>query len=543
MTTLAPNAGPVRPSTRPTRIAVLQVEDSAADAELIVRALIRAGFDVDATRVETAAAMREALDGGRFDIVISDYVLPQFDAPAALRVLQEHGADIPFIVVSGTIGEDVAVMMMRAGAHDYLLKDNLTRLQPAVAREIADAQTRRARRTAESALRESEERLALAIDATQLGIFDYDPRTSALIWSQCGKRHFGLNPAAMVSIEQLWLAIHEEDRAAVRAILDGAFQAGHDGYHHLDFRVIGVEDGIERWLSTRGRVLCDANGTPVRFVGVSIDITDRVRMETALRESVEREAQANRLKDQFLANLSHELRTPLNVILGYSRTLAARAYEATPDDVDRVRRTARVIERNAMAQLRIVEDLLDVQRIVAGRLATDYSTCDLRHVAQGVIDSLLPAAVAKRLRIHTELEPVELTCDSARIQQVLWNLLGNAVKFTPEGGGIRFAITREDRQAVIRIRDSGEGIPPEFLPHVFERFRQLDMTSTRRHDGMGLGLAIVKHVVELHGGEVRAESEGPGRGATFTVRLPLSPPASSLPAGDSDTEGRSPHYS
>ena len=503
-------------------LAILQVEGSPADAELVVNVLAGAGYDVRAERVESAGAMRAALSSQSFDLVISDYLLPNFDATMALTVLQETGADIPFIVVSGTPGEDAAVTMMRAGAHDYLLKHDLTRLHRAVSREIAEAQTGRARRRADWALRESEERLALAIDATQLGIFDFHPSTGVLSWSQSGKRHFGLAPDSVVSIEQLWQAIHPDDRSRIRTVLDSAFQAGHDGYHAAEYRTRGIEDGIERWLSARGRILCDAAGQPHRFVGVTIEITDRIRMETALRDSAEREAQANRLKDQFLANLSHELRTPLNVILGYSRSLATRTHESTPEGIERVRRTARVIERNAAAQLRIVEDLLDVQRIVAGRLATEYTTCDLRQLAQGVVDSLMPAALAKRLRVQSQLEPVELSCDPARIQQVLWNVLGNAVKFTPPDGTIDFTITRRDNHVVIQVCDSGEGIPPQFLPHVFERFRQRDMTSTRRHDGMGLGLAIVKHVVDLHHGTITAESAGEGQGAVFTVSLPLA---------------------
>ncbi len=503
------------------RLRVLQVEDSPTDAVLIVRALERAGFDVVADRAENAAQMRAALASTPFDVIISDYLLPQFDAPGALRVLHDSGADIPFIVVSGTIGEDVAVLMMRAGAHDYILKDNLTRLQPAISREIAEAQTRRARQAAESALRESEERLALAIDATQLGTFDFNPQTGQLIWSQYGKRHFGLSPEATVSGDQLWSAIHPEDRQRVQTFIDAAFRSGHDGYYATEYRAVGIEDGIERWLTTRGRILCDPDGRPKRFIGVTIDITERTRMEAALRESAEREAQANRLKDQFLANLSHELRTPLNVILGYSRTLTTRPFQPTPHEVDRINRTIRVIERNAMTQLRIVEDLLDVQRIVAGRLRPDYALCDLKQVAQGVVDSLSPSATAKRIQLQTRLDQVEISCDGARIQQVMWNLLGNAVKFTPHDGRITFEVARRGDSAVIRVQDSGEGIPSHFLPYVFERFRQLDMTSTRRHDGLGLGLSIVKHVVELHGGDIVAESGGPGQGATFTVTLPI----------------------
>jgi PAS domain S-box-containing protein len=506
-------------------LSVLQVEDSEVDAELIVRTLERSGFHVQAVRVQNASAMREALAAQPFDVVLSDYRLPQFDAPDALHVLQESGIDVPFIVVSGTIGEDVAVLMMRAGAHDYILKDNLTRLYPAVAREIADAQTRRARHAAETALRESEERLALAIEATQLGTFDFNPRTGSLVWSQYGKRHFGLSPDATASMDQLWDAIHPDDRPRIHDALQTAFHAGHDGYHSAEYRAIGIEDGIERWLSTRGRIICDSVGRPIRFVGVSIEISERIRMEGALRESMERETQANRLKDQFIADLSHELRTPLNVILGYSRGLVTRPLETTPKDIERVRHTAMLIERNAAAQLRIVEDLLDVQRIVAGRLAVERAPCDLQQLAQGVVDSLMPGAISKQVQVQTDFRPVGLSCDAARIQQVMWNLLGNAVKFTPSGGRIEFLVASEFDCAVIQVRDTGRGIPSHFLPYVFDRFRQLETTSTRRHEGMGLGLSIVKHVVDLHGGGVIAESEGEGRGACFTVTLPITAPA------------------
>ena len=513
----------------PAKLRVLQVEDSSSDAALIVRVLARSGFDVHAVRVDNAAGMRAALASEMFDVVISDYLLPQFDAPAALNLLKETGADIPFIVVSGTIGEDVAVMMMRAGAHDYILKDNLARLQPAISRETAEARMRRARKDAEAALRESEERLALAIEATGLGTFDYHPRTGQLIWSTFARRHFGLSPEAEAGTAQLVSAIHPDDRARVVQVFEDALRATYDEDYAIEYRTLGIEDRLERWVSTRGRVLCDREGRPTRLIGVCIDITDRKRMETALRDSVEREAQANRLKDQFLASLSHELRTPLNVILGYSRILSSHTF--TPHDATVMDRMIRVIERNATTQMRIVEDLLDVQRIVAGRLQAEFGMCDLRQLAQGVVDSLMPTAAAKRLRMHVTLAPVEGTCDAARIQQVIWNLLGNAIKFTPEEGRIDFDLTRQDDAALIRVRDTGEGIPAHFLPHVFERFRQLDMTSTRRHDGMGLGLAIVKHVVDLHGGTITAESAGEGQGATFTLRLPLHVPADRTAAG------------
>jgi signal transduction histidine kinase len=288
----------------------------------------------------------------------------------------------------------------------------------------------------------------------------------------------------------------------------------------------------EEWMlvTADGRripILCtaapirDANGRLQGGVSGWQDISERKRMETALQESAKREAEANRVKDEVLANLSHELRTPLNVILGRSRMMLGGRAAPTHTELQRINDTIRIIERNATAQLRIVEDLLDVQRIVAGKFRTDLAPCDLKQMAQTVIDSLLPSAKAKRLHLRATMEPVILMCDGPRIQQVMWNLLSNAIKFTSERGRLGFRLARHGDEVVIRISDTGEGMPAEFLPHVFERFRQLDMTTTRRHNGLGLGLHISKHVVELHGGVIQAESAGPGFGSTFTVKLPV----------------------
>ena len=238
------------------------------------------------------------------------------------------------------------------------------------------------------------------------------------------------------------------------------------------------------------------------IVSSLIDISDRKRVEAALRESDE-------LKNQFLATLSHELRTPLNVILGHSRMM--RGFLSDPQ---RLVRVIGVIERNAVTQLRIVEDLLDVQRILRGGLQVERAAFDLGALGQAVIESLQPFAARKNLHWVATFEPITIDADRARVQQVLWNLLSNAIKFTPPNGCIGITGEREHAHAVIRVTDSGEGIPPSFLPHVFEPFRQFDMSTTRRHGGMGLGLAIVKHIVEAHGG-------------TIDVRVPSAPAPSS----------------
>ena len=255
--------------------------------------------------------------------------------------------------------------------------------------------------------------------------------------------------------------------------------------------------------------------------------------EVSLRETLEREQDAravadaaNRAKDEFLATLSHELRSPLGTILTWATLLKSSDLPAP-----KRKRALEAIERNARIQLKLIEDLLDVSRIVSGKMRLDLSMVEPEAVLEAALDSVRHAAQAKSITIERTLETnvAPLMGDATRLQQVLWNLLSNAVKFTPRGGRIEIAIANSSSQAEIRVTDSGRGIAPEYLPHVFERFHQVDASTTRSAGGLGLGLAIVRHLVELHGGTVEAESEGLDRGSTFRVRLPL-PPATPQPA-------------
>ena len=234
-----------------------------------------------------------------------------------------------------------------------------------------------------------------------------------------------------------------------------------------------------------------------------------------LREARAHAEAANRLKDEFLATLSHELRTPLNAILGWTSMLTRGQIE--PDHMPRV---VAALDRNAQAQAQLIADVLDVSRIVTGKLQLQLGTVDVSDLVAQAMDSLRAAATAKDIRLVIE---DEVQCvvrgDAGRLQQVVWNLLSNAIKFTPDGGTIRTTVSRDGGYVSISVHDSGVGIPPEFLPHVFDRFRQADQTTTRVHGGLGLGLSIVKHLVELHGGTVTASSAGPGQGACFRVRL------------------------
>lgn len=232
-----------------------------------------------------------------------------------------------------------------------------------------------------------------------------------------------------------------------------------------------------------------------------------------------REAQeANRIKDEFLATLSHELRTPLNAMLGWAQLLKSRKL-----DPEKTIKAVEVIERNARSQTQMIEDLLDVSRIITGKLRLNFRNCNLSAVVEAALDTVRPAATAKGIELISYFDPEigEVKGDSDRLQQVVWNLLSNAVKFTPSGGRVECSLTQSQTRAVIQVKDSGIGIKSEFLPYVFERFRQADSTTSRAYNGLGLGLAIVRHLVELHGGSVAADSGGDSTGATFTVSIPL----------------------
>jgi signal transduction histidine kinase/ActR/RegA family two-component response regulator len=251
------------------------------------------------------------------------------------------------------------------------------------------------------------------------------------------------------------------------------------------------------------------------FSSMSRSIGELVQREHAARLDAEA---ASRAKDEFLATLSHELRTPLNAILGWASILTR-----APGDEARTAQAMQAIERSARTQSHLVDELLDVSRLVSGQMRLTLSTVSLNAVVDDALESVRPAAEARKLELVKRADgPMRtLRVDARRLQQVIWNLLSNAVRFTPPGGRIEISLREVDDQAEIRVTDTGIGIHPDFLPHVFERFRQADSSITRAHGGLGLGLAIVRHLVELHGGTVDAESEGEGRGAVFTVRLPI----------------------
>lgn len=378
------------------------------------------------------------------------------------------------------------------------------------------------RKATEAALAEMQERYRLMVEsAKDFAIVSLDAAGRVTSWNPGAKNIFGYEEAEILGQEAAALFTEEERAAGAPGDeLSRAIAAGHAN----DDRWLLRKDGTRLFAS--GVITpMRARGQLIGFTKVCRDITDRKRLEKEREDllNAERTARAeaeraSRMKDEFLATLSHELRTPLNAILGWAGIL--RSPRCMPEDL-----TAglEVIERNTRVQAQLIEDLLDMSRIISGKIRLDVQRVSLPEVLDAAIEAVKPAANAKSIRIEKVLDPFAgpVSGDPARLQQVFWNLLSNAVKFTPKGGKVQVLLERVNSHLEVTVSDNGEGMTAEFLPHVFERFRQADASTTRRHGGLGLGLSIVKQLVELHGGSVRAKSGGVGKGSAFMVDLPL----------------------
>jgi PAS domain S-box-containing protein len=379
-------------------------------------------------------------------------------------------------------------------------------------------------------------RLAAIVESSDDAIIGKDLNGIITSWNQGAERIFGYSAEEMIGTSIMRL-IPPERQGEEEEILS-CLKRGERFEHFETVRI--AKEGRQLHVSLSISPIKDANGRVVGVSKIARDITDRKLSEEALREAQkvakaanadrkrllesERAARseaerANHIKDEFLATLSHELRTPLNAMLGWAAAL--RAGHSSTEELEQGLET---IERNARVQGQIIEDLLDMSRIISGKLRLDVQRLDLPAVLAEAIDTVRASASAKGVRLQAIVDPLNapVTGDPNRLQQVFWNLLSNAIKFTPKGGRVQVLLERADSHVEVSIIDTGEGISPEFLPYIFNRFQQADASTTRRYGGLGLGLAIVKQLVELHGGSVRVKSSGIGKGATFIVSLPVT---------------------
>jgi PAS domain S-box-containing protein len=366
-------------------------------------------------------------------------------------------------------------------------------------------------------------RLAAIVDSSDDAIVSKTLDGMITSWNRGAERIFGWTAAEAVGRHITMIIPHE--RTAEEADVLARIRRGERVDHYETVRV--TRDGRLLDISLTVSPLRDATGRIVGASKIARDVTERRRLEAerdrllAISQEARETAEAsNRMKDQFLAIVSHELRTPLNSILGWARLLQTGGLGEAARQ-----RALDVIIRNTATQTQLVEDLLDLSRVVTGRMRLSFEPCELTALVAEAVDAVRPAADAKGIALVTVPEVDgggAILCAPDRLRQVVWNLAMNAIKFTPTGGRVEVAVARTERTADIVVADNGVGISPEVLPHVFEQFRQEDSSSTRAHGGLGLGLALVKHLVELHGGQVRAESPGKGKGATFTVSIPLT---------------------
>jgi PAS domain S-box-containing protein len=429
----------------------------------------------------------------------------------------------PFRAECRFLGRDGRVVWVRGEAR--VVRDEIGRplFLQGVAFDITDSKRaeglllREAVHTTEERYRDLVEGLGAVVWEAEPALFQFT------LVSRHAEELLGFPSERWTQEREFWPnRIHPDDLDEVIGSWRTALQEGND--HTFEYRVVAA-DGRVVWLQDNMRILRDPDGRAQHILGVMLDVTTRKRAEEERSQLLvrEREARAeaetaNRAKDEFLATMSHELRTPLTAVLGWTRMLRSGALDPAT-----MARALETIERNAQAQAQLVEDILDVSRIITGKLQLDIQPIDLGDVVRAAHDVVRFAAQAKGVALDVSLDPAvgPVVGDAQRLQQVVWNLLSNAIKFSSSGGRVLIRLERVERTARIIVSDTGVGINSDFLPHVFDRFRQADGSSTRRHGGLGLGLAIVRHILELHGGSVRAESEGPGRGATFVVEIPI----------------------
>ncbi len=497
--------------TRKLPIRILLIEDNESDGALLIRHLEKSILEIDHIRVETARELKQALDNQVWDIIISDFSLPQFDAYAALDILKDTGLDIPFIVVSGTIGEDTAVNMMRSGAQDYLMKGNLTRLIPAITRELADARVRLEHKLSEVAFRESEGKfralfensvdaigislngIHVLVNPAYVSLFGYDQITDLI-----GKPVLDL------------IAPEEKSRIA-----DYIRRRPSDPSTPHEYETRGIrKDGTILELDIRGSIL-KIDGS-IQTLVIIRDITLRKMAETQLLAAKKKEEESSLMKSTLMMNMSHEVRTPMNAIIGFSTLISHESGESD------IRYMAERIRISGDRLMKTLDDILELTQLQSGLETLELNEVNLELELAAIMQKFIPAAEQKNLkfRFHTDGK-CYANINKPLFEKAVGELLNNAIKFTLAGGvdvELKHLLSEERRIAEIRILDSGIGIAKEHHASIFESFRQVSGGYARSYEGSGLGLTIAKKIVELFSGDIRLESV-PGAGSTFIIQL------------------------
>ena len=515
-----------QPSVSTSMLNILLLEDDSIDCELIGQTLSRNDIAATVHRVGNRRDFLDYLNQRLPDIILADYVLPTFDGLAALKLAKTICPEVPFILVSGVLGEEQAIEALKQGATDYILKQRLERLGPAVKRALREHRERRERQLVTKALQQTDDLLRAIVDASPVGIVTLTRDQRVMTWNTTAETLYGWSADAVVD-HPLSLTLPQQQPAfdhLFEQVLNSGMVANQE-FQHLR------QGGSVIDVSLSLTPLHDGDGQIYGVVMTTVDITQSKQIEAQRQNFLEQERRArsaaetaNRVKDEFLAVLSHELRTPLNAIVGWIKLIQRGGLK--PEILQRAFDT---IERNALAQTQLIDDLLDISRIIRGQVSLNIQPVKVSKLIQATVDTLRPATEAKSIQVNVEAAPDagSILADPNRLQQVFWNLLSNAIKFTPTAGTVTVKASAEYGYLTIQVQDSGIGISPDFLPQVFDYFRQADSSTTRSQGGLGLGLAITRRLVELHGGTIYVDSPGPDQGTTFTVCMPIrqTPPA------------------
>lgn len=511
---------------------VLLLEDSRFDAELLREALLANYPQATLQVVRDEPSFAQAVTQGGWDVILSDYELPGFSGEQALVHARATLPQAPFIFVSGVIGEDNAVEMLKRGATDYVSKSRLARLPVVLQRALREAGEREALGRARSELREANNVYERVVDTLRnYAVILMNRAGEVTSWNRAAQDIFGYSREQMLGRSaRLLFTPEDRDAAVVEREMALALERGVAD----DDRWLVRSDGLRLWAEGVLIPLYNEHHEHSGFSKVVRDATSDYRDAQALRAAKELAERANEVKDRFLAVLSHELRTPLTPI-----STAATLLERTATVPDKYRDLLPMIRRNVALESRLIDDLLDLTAIASGKVTLRLDQVDMHHLVHAVVDMLAEQVRDSELTLVLDLQaqcPL-VQADAARMQQVLWNLVRNAVKFTPPGGTIVVRTRSDERDFTLECSDTGIGIEPQALPRIFDAFEQADREVTRRFGGLGLGLAIARGLVAQHRGEINAASEGRNRGATFTLQLPICPAALARAAGDASLPG------
>jgi PAS domain S-box-containing protein len=526
--------------TRPLHL--LLVEDSEADSELISAELRRSGFDAVVQRVDSETGLRDTLAMGSWEIVLCDHGLPSFSSAEAQRIVRDSGLDVPFVILSGTIGEEAAVEALRAGARDVVLKTNLARLGPVVERELREADNRRHQAHLEheraelqtqlvglnEQLRTSEEHYRLLFEQNPQPMLVYDRRTFAIIRvnDELVVRYgYAREELLSMTIKDLWAPEHTQaplqftasDPSDGPADPAGSIDGDDRRHRYHNGTIVDVE--IAGASLTLGDRECQ--------IALYHNVTERQKTLAALASARDQAVEASNMKSAFLANMSHEIRTPMNGVIGMNQLLL------DSELTDEQRSYAELAARSGEQMMIVINDILDVSKIEAGKLELDLTDFVLHETIEQACAVVRLEAKAKDIELGLRIDPnlPRIVCgDAGRLRQVLLNLLVNAVKFTAAGTVLVRVHAKPGQGDATTVRcevaDTGIGIDAQILDRMFDLFTQADTSATRKYGGTGLGLAIARELIHLMGGTIGAQSE-PGRGSTFWFQLDLSPPLGS----------------